>query len=152
MINSLANSGSVLESPPPLRRAARHPRFLCVDDNELVRDGIRAVLVGKGWGCHTAGGGEDALQWLAACLEPFDMIITDHQMPGMNGLEFVRKVRATKFAGKILVHSTMLLGIEQAAYEALNVDAIVPKTGNPRPLIKAIEELQLDKQAVWQAV
>ena len=148
MNNHLTHSGSVLESPPPLRRAAKHPRFLCVDDNELVRDGICAVLIGKGWGCHGAGGGGDALQWLASGLEAVDMIITDHQMPGMNGLEFVRKVRATKFAGRILVHSTMLLGIEQAAYKDLNVDAIVTKTGNPGPLIKAIEELQLDRQTV----
>jgi CheY-like chemotaxis protein len=152
MINSLANSGSVLESPPPLRRAAKSLRFLCVDDHELVRDGICAILTGKGWACNSAGGGEKALQWLASCLEPFDMIITDHQMPGMNGLEFVRKVRATKFAGRILVHSTMLLCIERAAYEALNVDAIIPKTGSPGLLIKTIEELQLDKPAVRQTV
>jgi CheY-like chemotaxis protein len=125
---------------------AKYPRFLYVDDNELVRDAVCSILIQKGWGCKSATDGKDALQWLTSCPESIDILITDHRMPGMNGLEFVRKVRATAFTGRILVHSTILHGAEQAAYEELKVDAIVPKTGNPEPLLKVIEELRQDQQ------
>ena len=131
-----------VESCPPLARAPGCPRILYVDDNALVREGICSGLIRKGWYCRAFGTGAEALQWLAAGLETFDIIITDHQMPEMNGLEFIKNVCATAFSGKILVHSTMLTAGEHATYEELNVDAIVPKDGKMERLTKAIVELQ----------
>jgi CheY-like chemotaxis protein len=133
---------ATVDPQPVLGRAARHPRILCVDDHEFVRDQICALLLRKGWGCQSASGGAEALHWLTACREPVDLLITDHRMPGMSGLELVRQVRAANFTGKILVHSSLLLNLERAAYQELNVDAIVAKTGNPEPLLQAIAALQ----------
>jgi len=141
-MNGNQNSGATPEIHTGSAQPSKRPNILCVDDHELVRDGIRAMLVRQGWGCQCANDGEDALQWLTSGVKPVDILITDHSMPGMGGLELVEKLRATKFAGKILVHSTRLSGSERAAYLDLDVDAIVPKTGNPEPLIKVIEELR----------
>lgn len=138
-------TGSTVDCHPELCQAVGPPRFLCVDDNDFVRDAICSILNNKGWDWESAAGCNDALQWLASCSESIDILITDHQMPEMNGLEFVRKVRATAFTGKILIYSTLLTREERAAYEELAVDAIVPKTGNPELLLKAIEELQTAK-------
>ena len=146
------NSSNTITEPaadfhPGLGPAAKSPRLLFVDDHEFFRDTICAIFIKKGWGCESAPGGVVALLWLTAHPWSFDILITDHQMPGMNGLEFVREVRATTaFSGKILVHSTMLSRGDQAAYARLEVNAIVPKTGNPEPLFKAIEALRRDKQ------
>jgi CheY-like chemotaxis protein len=126
------------DSRPPEKRS----RILCIDDNDFVRDGICSFLAAKGWACESATGGATALPRLTSNPESIDILITDHQMSGMNGLEFVRKVRATAFTGKILIYSTMLTSEERATYEKLEVNAIVPKTGNPELLLNAIEELQ----------
>jgi CheY-like chemotaxis protein len=131
-----------VESCPPVAQMPDCPRILYVDDNALVREGICSGLVKKGWYCRGFASGAEALQWLDTGLETFDIIITDHQMPEMNGLEFVKHVCATGFTGRILVHSTMLTASEHATYEELNVDAIVPKDGNMERLTKAIVELQ----------
>src|SRR5580658_9682609 len=139
MTSSKTMTDSAVDYHPGLRQAAKYPRFFYVDDNDFVRNQICSILIEKGWGCKSTADGNEALQWLASCDESIDILITDHRMPGMNGLEFVRKVRATAFTGRILVHSTMLHSEEQAAYEELEVDAIVPKTGDPELLIKAIE-------------
>jgi DNA-binding NarL/FixJ family response regulator len=141
-MNGNQNFGATPQIHTGSAQPSKRPNILCVDDHELVRDGIRAMLVRQGWGCQCANDGEDALQWLTSGVKPVDILITDHSMPGMGGLELVEKLRATKFAGKILVHSTRLSGSERAAYLDLDVDAIVPKTGNPEPLIKVIEELR----------
>ena len=142
MRTSTTIASPFVESYAPFGPAANSPRILYVDDNALVRDGICAGLIRKGWYCRTFSTGAEALQWLAAGLETFDIIITDHQMPEMNGLAFVKNVCATAFTGKILVHSTMLTASEHATYEELRVDAIVPKDGNLERLTKAIVELQ----------
>jgi CheY-like chemotaxis protein len=123
-------------------QAGRCPRILYVDDNDFVRDGFCSVLSVKGWSCESANSGLDALSKLTFWPESIDFLITDHQMAEMNGLEFVRQVRATDFKGKILVYSTMLHAEERAAYEELKVDAIVPKTGNVDRIFKAIKDLQ----------
>jgi DNA-binding response OmpR family regulator len=120
----------------------KRPSILCVDDHKLVRDEICSALARNGWDCECANDGEEAMRWLSSASDPVDILITDHSMPGMNGLDLVRKLRATKFAGKILVHTTLLLCVERAEYMDLRVDVIVPKTGNPGPLIKAIKDLQ----------
>jgi len=107
-----------------------------------VREGICAGLMRKGWYCRTFATGAEALQWLASGLETFDIIITDHQMPEMSGLDFVKNLYNTSFGGRILVHSTLLTPGEHATYEALNVAAIVPKDGKLDRLTNAIIALQ----------
>lgn len=141
------NSAKTITSPaadswPYLDQAEKCPRVLYLDDNDFVRDGFCSVFSVKGWSCESASNGIDALSRLTFWPESIDFLITDHQMAGMNGLEFVRRVRATDFKGKIMVYSTMLRAEEQAAYQELNVDAIIPKTGNVNRIFEAIEKLQ----------
>ena len=131
------------EHPAGSRATAERPRVLYVDDSDFVRDSICSILAANGWNCESAAGGATALPWLTTDQWLFDILITDHQMPGMTGLEFVRAVRATTaFMGKIVVHSTMLNSSERTAYVRLGVNAIVPKNGNPESLLKTIQELQ----------
>jgi len=142
MSSAKTTTGPAADSWPCLDQAEKFPRVLYVDDNDFVRDGFCSVFSVKGWSCESASNGIDALSKLTFWPESIDILITDHQMAGMNGLELVRQVRATDFKGKILVYSTMLRTEEQAAYEELEVDAIIPKTGNVSRIFEAIEKLQ----------
>ena len=142
MTTSAMLANPFVQSCPPLAPATVNPRILYVDDNALVREGICAGLLRKGWYCRTFASGAEALQWLATGMETFDIIITDHQMPEMNGMDFVRNLFTAGFNGRILVHSTLLTAGEHATYEDLQVDAIVPKDGSLQRLTRAILELQ----------
>jgi two-component system chemotaxis response regulator CheY len=134
----MTNTGTITTPGPSPRAVPTCPRFLCVDDNDFVRDSLCALLLHKGWGCQSANSGQAGLQWLADCREPIDVLITDHEMPEMNGLEFIRKVRAANFTGRILVWSATVNQSEEAAYRALNVDAIILKSGRTDSLLQAI--------------
>lgn len=57
----------------------------------------------------------------------FDLLITDHSMPRMTGLELVRRVRKSSSGCKILVLSAHLSPETRAAYEELGVDGMLPK-------------------------
>ena len=61
--------------------------ILVVDDDDLIRDLLRALLQEEGYAVATAANGRAALDQLAAGLRPC-LIILDWMMPGMGGAEF----------------------------------------------------------------
>ncbi|SLJ86307.1 PP2C family protein-serine/threonine phosphatase [Novosphingobium mathurense] len=69
-----------------------HLEVLVVDDDDLMSDVLAAHLEALGCKVASAASGEEALVLLAG--KPVDLLVTDWQMPGMDGLELVRQVRA----------------------------------------------------------
>lgn len=82
-------------------------RILVVDDESDVVELVRVVLSTKGYEVIPTYNGEDGLE--VAIAEKPDMIITDLKMPGMSGMEFIKRVRAnSEIAGiPILVISSL---------------------------------------------
>jgi CheY-like chemotaxis protein len=66
---------------------------LIVDDSATVRKFVAASLNMKGFRVITAGDGIEALERMPS--EKFDLIITDLNMPDMDGYEFIRTLRET---------------------------------------------------------
>lgn len=62
---------------------------LIIDDDEQIRTLLVAAL-GQHYTCQTASSAEEALSVLAT--EPFDLVISDIDMGGMNGLELVPRL------------------------------------------------------------
>lgn len=60
-------------------------RILAIDDEFFFRDFYQEVLGGEGYQVRTADSGQDGLEWLRR--EDFDLVITDMDMLGMNGVE-----------------------------------------------------------------
>jgi len=67
------------------------PRILVVDDEEAILYVFERYLSVAGYDVVTAGGGRDALR--AATAGPFNLLITDFRMPGMNGVEVIHALR-----------------------------------------------------------
>jgi signal transduction histidine kinase len=85
-----------LRAPAPPRLVQEVPccRVLVVDDDPIVAAGTAAMLEDLGHVAVEAASGEAALQLL--CAEAgFDMVITDHLMPGMTGTELARRIRGS---------------------------------------------------------
>ncbi|MDB5454275.1 MAG: two-component system response regulator [Caulobacteraceae bacterium] len=96
-------------------------RILVVDDNPQMRTIMGAVLTAAGViDLHTAPDGRAGLEKLAE--QPFDCIYTDFEMPVMNGIEFVRRVRASTAAARYMP-IIMLTGYSELAHIKLARDA-----------------------------
>ncbi len=67
------------------------PKILFVDDEESILRGVKLNL-GRTYDISTASSGRDALSLLEE-EEPFQVIVSDFAMPGMNGADFLEKVR-----------------------------------------------------------
>ncbi|HEX8978788.1 MAG TPA: response regulator [Parasulfuritortus sp.] len=65
---------------------------LCVDDSTTVLLSLSAILSKAGYGVEKAASAEEALGKLKGTLKP-DLVITDLNMPGMNGIDFIKQVR-----------------------------------------------------------
>jgi DNA-binding NtrC family response regulator len=66
-------------------------RILIVDDKEMMRDSVATMLSRKGHSVTVSSGARAALDKIAA--RPFDAVITDLQMPEMDGLELLAEIR-----------------------------------------------------------
>ncbi|NMB74246.1 MAG: response regulator [Myxococcales bacterium] len=66
-------------------------KILCVDDEPQVLDGLRANLRRR-FQVATAGGGEEGLRQIESA-GPFQVVVSDMRMPGMDGAHFLARVR-----------------------------------------------------------
>jgi two-component system chemotaxis response regulator CheY len=79
--------------------------ILCADDSASIRQMVSFTLQSAGYQPVTANDGSDALAKLDA--ERFAMVITDLNMPGLDGLSLIRKIRANpRHAGVPIVMLT----------------------------------------------
>lgn len=65
--------------------------ILIVDDEEVLRDLLSQILEGMGHTCDQAANGDEGVEQVTET--EYDLIITDIRMPGMNGIDFLRKIQ-----------------------------------------------------------
>jgi DNA-binding response OmpR family regulator len=79
---------------------------LIVDDDEIVRASLASLLKRSGYEVACAASGEEALRMLGAAR--YQVLLTDWQMPNMDGLELCRKIRLEYQKGDVyLIMLTM---------------------------------------------
>ncbi|HWL16944.1 MAG TPA: response regulator [Opitutus sp.] len=113
-------------------------RILCAEDDEQLGDLIKWSLGSIGHSVETVPDGQAAFERIAADPARFHVLLTDHQMPRLNGLGLVRKLREIPFAGRILVQSGSLSSEEVRHYQALGVDAVLQKPVQISALVSAV--------------
>lgn len=79
------------------------PRILVVDDNAEFRRGLGKALRLHGYDVTEAGDGREAMALLRK--NPPDLVITDINMPEMDGIEVLNELRATKTAVPVIAIS-----------------------------------------------
>jgi signal transduction histidine kinase len=72
--------------------AESRPRILLADDNADMRDYLADLLRGRGWRVHAFADGQTALE--AALRTAPDLVLSDVMMPGLDGFELLRALRA----------------------------------------------------------
>ncbi len=120
---------------------------LVVDDDPVVRESLQRLLGKRGYAVETAGTAEEALLLLGQKL--FALVITDWQMPGMDGLALLRRIKER------LPHTPVVMitayGSTETVIQALRsgVSDFVLKPYRPEELLQIVErEVARHRQAV----
>jgi len=94
-------------------------RILIVDDEENTRIGLTKLLAQEGFEVESAANGNEALDYLDR--EKVNLVISDINMPEMNGLVFLREL-SRKFPSTSVIMITAYGGVE-SYLEAMNLGA-----------------------------
>ena len=115
--------------------------MLLVDDHAIVREGLKHVLSPKGgnWTVTEAETGFQALELLRT--SEFDLALVDISLPGMNGLDLIRRIKTEFSAVRVLVLS--MHAEEQYALRAFKAgaDGYVTKDMAAMELVGAVRKV-----------
>ncbi|MDQ6859739.1 MAG: response regulator [Verrucomicrobiota bacterium] len=129
-------------------RQARQPlRILCADDNVELVELIAESLQFYGYRVEWVFDGADALDLIAPDPDKFDLLITDMQMPKLDGHSLIVQARDNGFRGKVIVFAGALTPHDRDRLGALSVEAILDKPANHRQLIGVVARLQTE---LWE--
>lgn len=98
-------------------------RVLVVDDEVSLRELLSEVLTDDGYDVATAGTAEEALRLFSE--DPFPLVISDIRMPGMNGIDLLKKIKAEKEDTQVVIitsHAsldTAVTALREGAYDYL---------------------------------
>jgi CheY-like chemotaxis protein len=127
------------EDVGPLSETAEGLRILSVEDNPFGRVVLNAILTELGHQAEFVGRGEDAAQRIAR--GSFDAVLMDMVLPGIDGIEAIRRIRALKSpAGQVAIIGVSGRSEDEAASRAAGANAFLIKPVSPRALATALLE------------
>jgi DNA-binding NtrC family response regulator len=94
-------------------------RILVVDDEENARIALSKILTREGYEVASAGNGYEALNYLRG--KEVELIITDINMPEMNGLSFLRELSRSHPESNVIMITAY--GEVESYFEAMNLGA-----------------------------
>jgi DNA-binding response OmpR family regulator len=116
--------------------AAEMAKILCIDDESAALNIRKRVLETAGHHVLTARSGEDGIQLFRS--EPFDLVLLDYWMPGMNGIATARELKRISPS----VPTVILSGLSQLPDESIGVvDRWILKDEGPQFLLNTIKAL-----------
>jgi len=118
--------------------------ILCDDEVHILR-AAEFKLTRAGFQVECANDGQEA--WEAILRQRPDMLVTDCQMPRLNGLELIERVRNEPTLKDLPIIMLTAKGLElgqSELSERWNVRAILGKPFSPRELLRTIESLLAD--------
>lgn len=131
-------------------------KILIIEDEKLLADSLKAVLEGRGFQVEVAYDGETGAEY--AQLNIYDLLILDVMMPGMDGLQVAKQVRAQRCSVPILMLTAKSDLEDRIAGLNAGADYYLTKPFDTRELLACINALlrrqgdQIDEMAYGNTV
>lgn len=137
-----------MKKPSSLPNSTPKARLLIVDDEPRIRAMLERALNLMGYQAEATGSGSEALTLLAGM--PFDLMVLDLHLPGMDGLEVMRRARQRHPDLQIIIltgHPTL-----ESANAAVNLHAAdyLIKPASVREIAGAIQQALQRRAKQWR--
>jgi DNA-binding response OmpR family regulator len=110
-----------------------------VDDDADARQQSTEVLIRHGYQVDAAEDG--AVAWNTLQRNPYDLVVTDHNMPKVTGVELVKKLRAARMAHPVILVSGAIPTEELNRHPCLQLAATLLKPYTADELLLAVKEV-----------
>lgn len=116
---------------------------LIIDDEVVFSENMAKLLNTRGYQTRTANGGEEGIRILEK--EAHDVVVLDLKMPGMNGIEVLKKINELNVQAQVILLTGH--GCVDTAMEAIRLGAFdyLPKPCEVKELSEMIENSQKNK-------
>ena len=113
-------------------------KVLVVDDEAVIRNGLCRVMEGRGYQAESSESGFGAIEKLQKA--PFNIVITDLKMPGMDGIEVLKAIKILQPGVPVIIitgYSTVDTAVEAMKNGAFDY---ISKPFTPKQMIKMVEK------------
>jgi CheY-like chemotaxis protein len=128
-------------SQTPKREPKPRQRILVVEDEPLIRQLNHKVLSHSGYHVEVAEDGASA--WDALQLNPYDLLLTDNNMPRVSGIDLLKKVHAARLALPVIMATGVLPAEELALCPWLQPAVTLLKPYTCGELLQAVQHVLL---------
>jgi PAS domain S-box-containing protein len=116
------NTAVAIQAPGNTEFPSGTEKLLIVDDEEPLRDLLARAFMSKGYGVVAAANGLEAIDIIGDTQRHFDLIMLDLNMPGADGLQVLKVIKACRPGTKVLVISGHITSDMRAKFKALGQD------------------------------
>jgi CheY-like chemotaxis protein len=114
-------------------------RLLCVDDDAISQRILVATLARPGWSIECVCDARHAIERFMQDASAFDVLVTDHAMPGMDGVELLQRLRALGFRGDAIVVTAGVMHEDAVRYRQLGAAAVLVKPVRASTLLAVVD-------------
>jgi two-component system, OmpR family, response regulator len=125
----------------PFQRQLNHhrQRILVAEDDDDIRRLNAEVLARSGYKVDAAADG--AIAWYTLQLNSYDLLLTDHKMPKLTGVELLKKMRAARMALPVILVSGTIPTKELSRHPWLQIDATLLKPYTSDQLLATVRRV-----------
>ena len=136
--NKISQTGERDSAPPQCLPNPRQ-RILVVDDEPDIRRLSTEVLIHSGY--HVDAAADGATAWEALQTKAFNLLITDHNIPKVSGVELLKKLRAARVALPVIMATGTLPTWELALLPQLQPAAVLLKPYTVEELLGTVTKV-----------
>ena len=114
-------------------------RALAVDDSATMRNLVKMALESEGFTVDTAENGQEALE--LAKRNTYDIVISDINMPVMDGLQFLKEFREMNKRTPVLMLTTETEARKKEEAKRLGATGWIVKPFKPEDLVKVVKRV-----------
>ncbi len=115
--------------------------ILIVDDNEAMREMLEAVLADRGYKVISAGDGEEALSVFETHRQEVRLVISDMEMPRLDGITMCHALRKSKPDLQFVIVSGFIDTFAQARLTEAGLKHVLHKPYTPDQIVNTVQQL-----------